>query len=54
MILTMVTEEYIHRFSNPARINVALVNDIHSLLEFNEYITCRQRLIMADIGLRHS
>lgn len=54
MILTMATEEDIHRFSNPDSINVALVNDIHSLLEFNECITCRKRLIMEDTGLRHS
>lgn len=54
MILTMVTEEHIHRFSNPDRINVALVNDIRSPLDFNEYIKCRRRLIMANTGLRHS
>lgn len=42
MILTMVTEEHIHRFSNPDRINVALVNDIRSPLGFNEYIKRRQ------------
>lgn len=45
MILTMVTEEYTHRFSNPDRINL---NDSCSLYLMS--ILYLDRVIMADIG----